>query len=329
MPAAAASVLTDAIIKAVEESGGSAEILSRTNQNPRKLAVKSDGEAFSLYAYVWTLTFGGRPALPDEYRIQMTGVMSPLALNPSGKTCILGYDPSLEILAGFDVMRHRLFSTGSPSVQIDMNVLREAITNGISIDRKGNGEIACGIRPDFFLTYIRTSNEVHRYGDLNLPVFKEAVNGRLPAQGVLSRLSLPRQKVVREVASLSRSASFRRLVLQAYDYRCAITGMQLRLVDAAHIIPVGMPRSTDEICNGLALTPTYHRAYDRGLIYLEEDYSFRLNEKKSQELREHNLSNGLSDLCAYLDRKMILPANREMWPKVDYIRQAKAIRNTA
>ena len=56
-----------------------------------------------------------------------------------------------------------------------------------------------------------------------------------------------------------------------------ITVAQLRkrnldLVDAAHILPVGAPESIDDIRNGIAIAPTYHRAYDNGLIYLDEDY---------------------------------------------------------
>ncbi len=66
-------------------------------------------------------------------------------------------------------------------------------------------------------------------------------------------------------------AAFRNVVLQAYDYRCAATGWRLivpgawGLIDAAHLIPYAETRNNDP-CNGMALTPTFHRALDQNLI---------------------------------------------------------------
>lgn len=73
-----------------------------------------------------------------------------------------------------------------------------------------------------------------------------------------------------------RDRAFRRAVMQAYDGRCAITGLKLvngggRLeAQAAHIRPVehGGP---DSIRNGLALSGTAHWMFDRGLIGLSND----------------------------------------------------------
>jgi len=53
--------------------------------------------------------------------------------------------------------------------------------------------------------------------------------------------------------------------------------MQLRLVDAAHILPVHTEETIDDVRNGIALSPTYHRAFDGGLIYLDENYAMRIN----------------------------------------------------
>ena len=52
---------------------------------------------------------------------------------------------------------------------------------------------------------------------------------------------------------------------------------ELRLVDAAHILPVGAPGSSEHVRNGIALAPTYHRAFDAGLIYLNEQRRMMLN----------------------------------------------------
>ena len=103
-------------------------------------------------------------SLPDEYRIQMTTVASPLRLNPDGPTVLIGYEPDLRMFAGFDLSRHRTFTEGSPSVQIDIRTVREALQHGLAFDRKDNAEIALGIRPDQFMDYVANAAELHRFG---------------------------------------------------------------------------------------------------------------------------------------------------------------------
>ncbi len=82
------------------------------------------------------------------------------------------------------------------------------------------------------------------------------------------------------VAQLSlrivRDRLFRRLILQAYDKRCAVTGLKLingggrAEVDAAHIRPVEA-NGPDILSNGIALSGTAHWMFDRGLIGLSDD----------------------------------------------------------
>ncbi|MCD1588080.1 HNH endonuclease [Halomonas sp. IOP_14] len=69
----------------------------------------------------------------------------------------------------------------------------------------------------------------------------------------------------------ARSAAFRSLVLEAYDYRCAasrlryITPDYRYLVEAAHLVPFSESQD-DRPTNGLALTPNLHWAMDNHLI---------------------------------------------------------------
>ena len=42
-----------------------------------------------------------------------------------------------------------------------------------------------------------------------------------------------------------------------YDNRCAVTRIQLRLVDATHILPVPSGDSSDHVTNGMALLQHY------------------------------------------------------------------------
>lgn len=75
---------------------------------------------------------------------------------------------------------------------------------------------------------------------------------------------------------LVRDRVFRRIVLRAYDERCAITGLKLingggrAEVEAAHIRPVEA-NGPDIVSNGLALSGTAHWMFDRGLLSLADD----------------------------------------------------------
>jgi len=128
------------------------------------------------------------------------------------------------------------------------------------------------------------------------------------------------------MSRLARDSDFRRKVTIAYDHRCAVTGLQLKLVDAAHIVPVGAEGSCDDVTNGLCLSPTYHRAYDRGLIVLDENYEMHLNRRKERELVRLGLAGGLTEFKSALGRQIILPADRRQWPSLESIRNANLYR---
>ncbi len=85
-----------------------------------------------------------------------------------------------------------------------------------------------------------------------------------------------RERATFVVSRIVRDRVFRRIVLRAYDQRCAVTGLRLingggrAEVAAAHIRPVeaGGP---DIVSNGIALSGTAHWMFDRGLISLSDD----------------------------------------------------------
>ncbi|TFI56638.1 restriction endonuclease [Sphingomonas parva] len=85
-----------------------------------------------------------------------------------------------------------------------------------------------------------------------------------------------RERVAMIVSRVVRDRVFRRVVLRAYDERCAVTGLKLingggrAEVEAAHIQPVEA-NGPDIVSNGLALSGTAHWMFDRGLIGLDED----------------------------------------------------------
>ena len=85
-----------------------------------------------------------------------------------------------------------------------------------------------------------------------------------------------RQRLQQLTSRVVRDRGFRRVVLRAYDERCAITGLKIingggrAEVDAAHIRPV-QHDGPDILHNGIALSGTAHWMFDRGLIGLSDD----------------------------------------------------------
>lgn len=120
--------------------------------------------------------------------------------------------------------------------------------------------------------------------------------------------------VERETALVSRTVrdrQFRKRVLEVYDRRCALTGMQLingggrAEAQAAHVMSVeaGGP---DTVANGIALSGTIHWMFDRGLIALSDAGDILLSHKI-------NDVEGVSKLI-HPDRRARLPANENLRP---------------
>lgn len=91
-----------------------------------------------------------------------------------------------------------------------------------------------------------------------------------------------RERVAMLVSRIVRDRVFRRIVLRAYDQRCAVTGLKLingggrAEVEAAHIRPVEAS-GPDIVSNGIALSGTAHWMFDRGLIGLDDDMTIMVS----------------------------------------------------
>jgi putative restriction endonuclease len=329
MPSVAPTIIVNSIIDAISQSGGAAIYVPVMGKvHPRKFFVTHNENNFTLWVYIWTLTHGGRPNLPNEYRIQMTSVSSPLSINPEGYTVLLGYYPDLNVFAGFDLQRHQIFTIGSPSIQINISAIHDALQNGLSFTTKDNLEIAVGIRPDQLLNYTYNAITFHVTGtDTRTYTLLERASRNLEIpNNELEEISAERQIIVSNVRRYSRNANFRRQVLNAYENRCAVTRAQLELVEAAHILPVPEEGSSDHITNGIALSPTMHRAFDNSLIYLDENLYIRPNEEKIEQLRSNNQIGGLTQFRSLLNRQIHLPADPNQHPNIAFINEANKLR---
>ncbi|MET3845606.1 HNH endonuclease [Bradyrhizobium sp. OAE829] len=97
-----------------------------------------------------------------------------------------------------------------------------------------------------------------------------------------------RSRVAFLTSRIVRDRVFRRVVLRAYDARCAITSLKLinghgrAEVEAAHIRPVEA-NGPDIVSNGLALSGTAHWMFDRGLITISDDHEILVSRHVNDE----------------------------------------------
>ena len=177
------------------------------------------------------------------------------------------------------------------------------------------------------MNYALNADSLHRFGKEGsvLKLLTKATPLEPISPPEVANLTTERRRIVQEVSRLSRLGSFRQQVMFAYGARCAVTRIQLRLVDAAHILPVGAPGSIDSVLNGIALSPTYHRAYDLGLIFLSDDYQMKVNTGELERAKALKLDGGLDAFAAPLG-KIFLPPDKRQWPNVDFIKEANRFR---
>lgn len=97
-----------------------------------------------------------------------------------------------------------------------------------------------------------------------------------------------RERVSQLTSRIVRDRVFRRIVLGAYDQRCAVTGLKLingggrAEVEAAHIRPVEAS-GPDILSNGIALSGTMHWMFDRGLISLGDDLDILISRQVNDQ----------------------------------------------
>jgi putative restriction endonuclease len=318
--------LLDSFVRAVESAGWSVGVIG-TLSHPFRLYLYRDQDSFNVLLYIWNITHGGRNRPADEYRVQVTGVSS-IEQQAEYKTLILGYWDEQGVFAGWDANFHAGASSFSPSLQIREQYLISAVQNAFAVCPKDQGELAVAFSPSFVVTYCRNLEGLHAAGTMPEEI---GVLGRIAERGAidevdLSPLPAPRQRIVRTIEQNYRQASFRRRVLTAYSSACAMCGMQLKLVDAAHIIPVYDPQSSDETTNGVCLCALHHRAMDRALVGIAPDYRILINEEEVERLNREDLSGGSDMLRSNLATVIRMPPEPAQRPNPDYLRTALQVR---
>jgi len=112
----------------------------------------------------------------------------------------------------------------------------------------------------------------------------------------------------------ARSAAFRRIVSEIYDYRCAASGWRIILpdsrvmVEAAHLVPFAESHD-DDPRNGIALVPSFHWALDKNVIAPGPDYLWRVSKALDERVADNQ------PLLALAGKSLMLPKEKSLWPK--------------
>lgn len=115
-----------------------------------------------------------------------------------------------------------------------------------------------------------------------------------------------------------RDPRFRKEVLRAYNYQCAVCGFDLRMDDisvgleAAHI-KWKQFHGPCEVNNGLTLCAVHHKAFDKGAFTITQDYTIKLSESL-------NGGHQVQRLFFDFENELIALPKKDCWlPNIDYL----------
>ena len=116
-----------------------------------------------------------------------------------------------------------------------------------------------------------------------------------------------------------RDPQFKRIVLLAYEHRCAFCGFDGSLrnspvaIDAAHV-QMRSHRGPDHITNGVALCTFHHRLFDRGALGLDTDRRILVSQHMIVRAREAN-----SAMMRLVGMPMLKPQHGYEPPAIPYV----------
>lgn len=115
-----------------------------------------------------------------------------------------------------------------------------------------------------------------------------------------------------------RSGVFKKVVPKVYNYSCCISGMRItasrevQMIDACHIVPFSESHD-DTITNGISLCPNLHRAFDRGLISIDDEYRVLVADNFIESSTDYSIKQ-------FEGKQMALPTDKKYFPSIDNLK---------
>lgn len=260
---------------------------------PAEVSIPSVGR---VRLYLWTLTnvaarLGYRS--PDEFKIelilptQVRGKRGELILDQRHLTVLLGFSPDYGVFVAWQAELHQTFGYSS-TAYIREDLLQDASGFGWAVGaprRVKNGvEVPVAFTPGNLLHYLKVEREAHRLrlSDSRREAFflSRTPNMRLVApprdpDEVDTYVSDQRRTLM--ARRLSRDSRFSPRVRQEYNDSCAVCGIQMEIIEGAHIIPIIEEDGRDEVWNGIALCANHHKLFDAYAFSVDQSLCVALN----------------------------------------------------
>ena len=102
--------------------------------------------------------------------------------------------------------------------------------------------------------------------------------------GDISPIVVKNERIITTISKVKRNPNFPKLVMAAYDFRCCVCKLKLSLhnkpapLEAAHIKWKAQGGECS-IHNGLALCPTHHYTFDKGIWSIGANYEVLISDK--------------------------------------------------
>ncbi len=268
---------------------------------------------------------------PDEFRIQCPGDLPDqlAALRAAGGLiCVLGYNADTDTFSAWDperfVQRSRV--TQRFSLYTRLSTHQRARTDGFSIYRDASHQNVLSFRSEFMALYIGNTEVMHQATDKALQNLVSA--HRDTRSGVASRklVAVARRRIEVTHNQYERSPQFREAVREAYQNRCAMCGVQLELIEAAHLVPHNHPKGLDTVSNGIALCALHHRSLDTSLVYLDANYNILINHVRRKYLVRVRRIDGVLQFRRQMSDKIALPHDPSDYPLRENIELGNQLR---
>lgn len=161
----------------------------------------------------------------------------------------------------------------------------------------------------------------------NYPLSKNSKNGLFDeiTNQILHDTQPAYQKLIEnadEEEIFIRSGVFKKVIPNIYNHTCSVSGMQIsanfdvQMIDACHIVPFSVSHD-DTISNGISLSPTIHRAFDRGLITIDNEYRLVVSNTFTETTTN-------SFIKSYEGKNILLPKHKSHFPLIENLEWHRA-----
>jgi len=283
-----------------------------------------------VYIYIRNLhsSGAGRGNL-DESRIQINRTSAFFnVLNTGRLVFFFGYSDDHGTFTAWNpfLLKKRINERRTISVYSRFSIQEKTKEQGIALYQDDNKQKIISFRPEYLGLYLENFSEMHQSSEkILLNLIKESDN-LTETEEKGKEILIENEKFVLTKQRQVRDPNFRKKIYLAYENRCAFSGIQLNLVEAAHIIPHSHKLGTDEIQNGICLSPLHHKAFDTGLVYLDNKYNIKINKDRVEYLEKIGKDGGLKKFSDLQYKKMFLPKIKKYNPSQKYIEMGNRMR---